>query len=81
VLTREISHHSPLDYFGLQQQTVEKPFKFELCWFLMEDLGVVVSKVWNLDYKGKDLATRWQARYKKLRKTAKGWNLNSVWFI
>ena len=81
LLTRELSDHAPIVVdLGLNRPKVEKPFKFELCWFLREDLADVVKKVWDSSFLGNNTASRWQNRFRKLRKTLKGWNLNYVWF-
>ena len=81
VLAKEMSDHAPLIVnLGLDIQKIVRPFKFELCWFLREDLVNVVSKVWNDFYSGKSRIDKWQNRGRKLRKVLKGWNLNYVWF-
>ena len=75
-----MSDHAPLIVnLGLNTQKVVRPFKFELCWFLREDLVNVVGKVWVDYYRGKSRADKWQNRGRKLRKVLKGWNLNYVW--
>ena len=56
-----MSDHAPLVVdLGLNIPKIVRPFKFELCWFLREDLVEVVSKVWNVFYLGKSNASRWQ---------------------
>ena len=53
VLTREMSDHAPLVVdLGLHIPKIVRPFKFEFCWFLREDLVEVVSKVSNDFYPG-----------------------------
>jgi hypothetical protein len=80
VLARDISDHAPLLLdLGIKKENVERPFKFELCWFLREDLEEVVTKVWNSSFRGRSCSDKWQNRSRKLRKTLKGWNLNYLW--
>jgi hypothetical protein len=80
-LPRVISDHSPiLIDFGLQQVKVDRLFRFELCWFLRDDLREVIEKVWSKNYIGRSFLDRWQNRNRRLRQMLKGWNLNYVWF-
>lgn len=46
VIPRNICEHSPLVlHFIMSQLNVERPFKFELCWFLGDDRDPLVNKI------------------------------------
>ena len=76
-LVRGVSDHAALlldsgNHLAVQQ----KPFKFELCWLLREDLLEVVTKVWKSRHRGRNNLDRWHTCFVVLRRTLKGWNLN-----
>ena len=76
-LVRGVSDHAALLLdVGNIPVTVNKPFKFELSWFLREDLEYVVKKVWNATYKGRNCLDRWHNCFTKMRSMLKGWNNN-----
>ena len=77
MLPRDFSDHAPLVLdLGLNRVRVNKPFRFELSWFLRGDLKEVVSKVWSTNFVGRTILDKWQNRGRKLRSMLKGWDIN-----
>lgn len=74
-LTRSISDHNPLLIDTGVLKITHKSFKFELSWFLREDLKEIVESVWKINYYGSSIE-RWQKRFRALRKKLNGWNNN-----
>lgn len=74
-LPRGLSDHNPLLFSTGEASLSHYTFKFELSWFLREDLNKVVEDVWNKQYHGSSLE-KWQLRLKALRKKLNGWNKN-----
>lgn len=74
-LPRGLSDHNPLIVTTGEAVANQPIFKFEISWFLREDLNEVVKEVWNEQYSGSSIE-RWQKRFRELRKKLKGWNKN-----
>ena len=72
----ELSDHSPLLIKAGSKPTVPASFRFENCWFQRPDLGKIVEDVWKANYVGDTNIDRWQERFRKLRRTLKGWDRN-----
>lgn len=59
-----------------ENRTSNLHFKFELSWFIREDLSKVVGHTWLHSGKGGTNVERWQNRLKALRRVLEGWNKN-----
>ena len=75
-LPSELSDHSPLLIKAGSKPAVPASFHFENCWFQRPDIGKIVEDVWKGNYVGNTNIDRWQERFRKLRRTLKGWDRN-----
>lgn len=74
-LVRALSDHNPILLDTGNPDKRGDIFRFELSWFLREDLDSIVQEVWNDSYSGSTIE-RWQKRFGCLRRKLKGWNKN-----
>lgn len=76
-LNRRVSDHTGLLVtYGLSAVQIHRPFKFELSWFLHQDLHAIVTSVWNAKIPGMKFIDKWQNRAREMRKVLKGWHIN-----
>jgi hypothetical protein len=58
-LVRGVSDHAALFVSnGIVAPVITKPFKFELSWFMRDDLFSVVKKVWKAPHRGRNALDR-----------------------
>lgn len=73
----EVSDHSGLLMsFSKVPARMTKPFKFELSWFLHQELYHIVYNAWHKTFPGKNYEDIWQNRGSFLRRQLKGWHIN-----
>lgn len=77
-MARALSDHVPqlLDTGAGANNVINKPFTFELSWFLRDDIVREVEKIWTTPVGDLYSIHSWQAKLQILHIHLKGWNLN-----